>query len=123
MQQYLILSVGRDPALMHTRNTVLASAGYSVLQSFTTRDAFQTFMSRDIDLVILCHTIPEDERGKLIASMKQRSKRTPLIKINANGETDNKLVDGYVHSLDGPQALLNCVAQVLDKFSGLQFAV
>ena len=50
-------------------------------------------LSRDIDLVILCHTIPEQEKAKLIASMKERNKRTPIISIHANGEADGKLVD------------------------------
>src|SRR5438270_3762 len=76
----------------------------------------------DIDLVILCHTIPEDQKVNLIASMKQKKRRTPVISIHADGEADHELVDGYVHSLDGPEALLACIAQVLDKSSGLQFA-
>src|SRR5438552_8688159 len=56
MSQYVVLSVGRDPLLMRTRTGVLLDAGYSVLPSFTSRDAFQIFSSREIDLVILCHT-------------------------------------------------------------------
>jgi DNA-binding response OmpR family regulator len=122
MPQYLLLSVGLDPLLMRTRTTVLANAGYSVLPSFASRDAFQLFTSHDIDLVILCHTIPLGEKIKLIASMKERNRRTPLISIHADGEADTKLVDGYVHSLDGPEALLACVSQVLNKSTGLPFA-
>ena len=62
MSQYVVLSVGRDPLLMRTRTGVLLNAGYSVMPSFTSRDAFQIFSSREIDLVILCHTIPEEEK-------------------------------------------------------------
>ena len=122
MPQYLLLSVGLDPALMHIRTAVLANAGYSVYPSFAARDAFQIFTFHDIDLVILCHTIPEDQKVNLIASMRQKKRRTPVISIHADGEADHELVDGYVHSLDGPEALLACIAQVLDKSSGLQFA-
>ncbi len=122
MPPYLILSVGLDPSLMRTRTTVLANAGYSVLPSFTTRDAFQIFTSHDIDLVIICHTISKEERAQLIASMKRRNKRTPIISLHSDGEAKEELVDGYVHSLDGPEALLSCVLQVLEKSSGLQFA-
>ena len=122
MPQYLLLSVRLDPLLMHTRTNVLSDVGYSVMPSFTSRDAFQIFVSRDIDLVILCHTIPEQEKTKLIASMKERNKRTPIISIHANGEADGKLVDAYVHGLDGPETLLSCVANVLDKSGGRQIA-
>jgi DNA-binding response OmpR family regulator len=118
--QYLLLSVGRDPLLMRTRTVLLGEAGYSVMPSFTSRDAFQIFVSRDIDLVILCHTIPQSEKGKLIVSMKERNKRTPIVSIHADGETDGQLVDAYVHSLDGPEALLSCVAKILDKSTGRQ---
>ena len=122
MPQYLLLSVGLDPLLMRTRTSVLGNAGYSVMPSFTSRDAFQIFTSHDIDLVILCHTIPEQEKTKLITSMKERNKRTPIISIHADGETDGKLVDAYVHGLDGPETLLSCVATVLNKSSGRQIA-
>ena len=120
MSQYLLLSVGRDPLLMRTRTALLAEAGYSVMPSFTSRDAFQIFISSAIDLVILCHTIPQEEKSKLIVSMKERNKKTPIVCIHVDGEADGKLVDAYVHSLDGPEALLSCVAEVLDKSIGLQ---
>ncbi|HEU0049495.1 MAG TPA: hypothetical protein VFQ43_18050 [Nitrososphaera sp.] len=89
---------------------------------FASRDAFQISIYRDIDLVILCHTIPQEEKSKLIVSMKERNKKTPIVCIHVDGEADGKLVDAYVHSLDGPEAFLSCVVQVLAKSSGLQFA-
>jgi len=122
MPQYLLLSVGCDPLLMGTRTGLLVEAGYSVVPSFTSRDAFQMFISRDIDLVIICHTIPEEEKNKLIASMKERNKRTPIVSIHADGEADGELVDAYVHGLDGPVALLSCIAELLDKSIGSRIA-
>jgi len=120
--QYLLLSVGLDPLLMGIRSKLLADAAYEVMPSFTSRDALQIFISRDIDLVILCHTIPQEEKSKLIVSMKERNKKTPIVCIHVDGEADGKLVDAYVHSLDGPEALLSCVAEVLDKSIGRQIA-
>src|SRR5205823_8703716 len=122
MPQYLLLSVGRDPLLMRTRTVLLGEAGYSVMPSFTSRDAFQMFISRDIDLVIICHTIPQEEKSKLIVSMKERNQRTPIVSIHADGEADGKLVDAYVHGLDGPEALLSCIAKLLDESIGRQIA-
>jgi hypothetical protein len=52
--------------------------------------------------------------------MKERNKRTPILCIHVDGEADGMLVDAHVHSLDGPEALLSCVAEVLDKSSGRQ---
>ena len=121
MSQYVVLSVGHDPLLMRTRTGVLLNAGYSVMPSFTSRDAFQIFISHDINLVILCHTIPQEEKSKLIVSMKER-KRAPIVCIHVDGEADGKLVDAYLHSLDGPEVLLSCVAKVLDKSIGRQIA-
>ena len=107
---------------MRTRILLLGEAGYSVMPSFTSRDAFQIFISRDINLVILCHTIQQEEKSKLINSMKERNKRTPVICIHVDGEADGDLVDAYVHSLDGPESLLSCIAKVLDKSIGRQIA-
>ena len=106
---------------MRTRTVLLGEAGYSVLPSFTSRAAFQIFIARDIILVILCHTIPQEEKSKLIVSMKER-KRAPIVCIHVDGEADGKLVDAYLHSLDGPEVLLSCVAKVLDKSIGRQIA-
>ncbi|PYV98978.1 MAG: hypothetical protein DMG86_15080 [Acidobacteria bacterium] len=106
---------------MGIRSKLLADAAYEVMPSFTSREAFQIFISRDIDLVILCHTIPQEEKSKLIVSMKER-KRAPIVCIHVDGEADGKLVDAYLHSLDGPEVLLSCVAKVLDKSIGRQIA-
>src|SRR5204863_5239676 len=114
---------GRDPLLMRTRTVLLLEAGYSVMPSFTSRDAFQIFSSREIDLVILCHTIPEEEKIKLIGSIKLGNKRTPIVSIHANGETDGELVDAYVHGLDGLDALVPCITKLLDKSEGSQFVI
>src|SRR6266516_8027322 len=122
MSQYVVLSVGSDPLLMRTRTALLGEAGYSVMPSFTSRDAFLIFTSREIDLVILCHTIPEEEKIKLIGSMKVKNNRTPIISIHADGDADGALVDAYVHGLDGPEALLSCISKVLDKSDGRQIA-
>jgi DNA-binding response OmpR family regulator len=54
---------------MGIRTKLLADAGYVVMPSFTSREAFQIFVSRDIDLVILCHTIPPEEKIKSIDSI------------------------------------------------------
>src|SRR2546423_15221185 len=43
-----------------------------------------------------------------------KNKRTPIVSIHANGETDGELVDAYVHGLDGPEALLSCISKLLD---------
>lgn len=114
--------MGRDVLLMRTRTSLLRNAGYSVMPSFTSRDAFLIFSSRKIDLVILCHTISEEEKIKLIGFIRLSKTRTPVISIHANGEADAKLVDAYVHGLDGPEALLSCIAKVLDKSDGHQIA-
>jgi hypothetical protein len=53
---------------------------------------------------------------------KERNKQTPVVAIHADGEADGNLVDAYVHSLDGPEALLSCVAKALDKSTGPQIA-
>lgn len=58
MPRVVILSVGNDEALLRSRNAVLRTAGYVVIEASSPRHAMAEFIGGDFDLVILCHSIP-----------------------------------------------------------------
>jgi len=62
MQRSAILSAGRDRPLLFTRNRVLEEAGYNVTAATTSAETVERFFTGDFDLVILCHSIPIEER-------------------------------------------------------------
>jgi DNA-binding response OmpR family regulator len=115
MQTSVLLSVGSDPDLMKTRTLVLLKAGYAVRDAMTTSQALKVFEAGDFDLVIICHSIPEPERLKLITAIRASSPSAKIVVIRMDGELSAKVADETVHSLDGPEALLRTVAHTLDS--------
>lgn len=73
-----ILSVGYDHTLMPLRSMILRGAGYEVEEAYTMELARSRAESDSIDLLLLCHTLPEGDQKDLIASV-QRSHRTPPV--------------------------------------------
>src|SRR3954470_9594048 len=79
MPRNAILSAGRDRPLLFTRNRVLEEAGYSVTSTFTAADTVENFFAGDFDLVILCHSIPLEERERIAQLVHMHSPSTPVI--------------------------------------------
>ena len=79
MPRNAILSAGRDRPLLFTRNRVLEEAGYIVTASSTAAETVERFFSGDFDLVILCHSIPLEERERVATLVNMHSPSTPVI--------------------------------------------
>lgn len=65
MAETLILSVGLDPVNLFARETVLRSAGYTVVSAMSVKEAFHLFQNGDFDLMILGKTLPAKDRERL----------------------------------------------------------
>src|SRR4051812_49841514 len=79
MPRNAILSAGRDRPLLFTRNRVLEEAGYSVTPATTAAETVERFFAGDFDLVILCHSIPLEERERIAKLVRMHSPSTPVI--------------------------------------------
>jgi hypothetical protein len=55
MMPGIILAIGFDLSLMTTRDLVLQSAGYAVVEASSLKEAVDHFKSGDLDMVLLCH--------------------------------------------------------------------
>ncbi len=75
----LILAVGREPALLEYRSQILRRAGYIVDSESSVKDAIDRFKQGNFDLVLLCHTIPVQERDRLISSIQAVGSLTPVV--------------------------------------------
>jgi DNA-binding response OmpR family regulator len=109
----LLLSVGADPELMKIRSLILLNAGYAVRDATSVRQALKVFEAGDFDLVLICHSIREQERLQLIEAIRVTSSSAKIIVIRQTTANSAVLADETVHSLDGPEALLNAVAHTL----------
>src|SRR6185312_11517435 len=74
-----ILSVGYDPTLLHMRSMVLRSNGYEVKVARSLEQAEMVAESDQIDLVVICHSVPESDQEKLITAARRARRLLPIL--------------------------------------------
>ena len=107
--QSVLLNVGQEPWLLHTRELLLRSAGYIVESAHSVEDAIHRFRAGDFDLVILCHSVPAEERQRLVCLIRDHGSSTPVIFVAAGARGSS--VQGIPSD---PVGLLNAVKQTLE---------
>jgi len=75
----LLLSVGHDSALLAIRNLMLAGAGYTVISASTPQEFVTRFFDGDFDAVVLCDSLPEDQRKRMAEIVHEHSPSTPVV--------------------------------------------
>ncbi|HKD80241.1 MAG TPA: hypothetical protein VKH81_11155 [Candidatus Angelobacter sp.] len=100
-----ILSVGYDATLMPLRSMLLRGTGYVVEESYSIAKAFLRAQSDAIDLLLICHTVPENDQKKLIAFVRSVRKLLPILCIT-NQE--------FAYSADGCLSVTNSPVELLE---------
>jgi CheY-like chemotaxis protein len=112
MAMAVILSVGQDYSVLSTRTAVLRSAGYVVEQASSLTEAIDQFRSGDFDLVVLCHSMPLEERQSLIQFIRACGSLLPTLYIAPVSESiRGSLTDGTIGS--SPCELLKGIDKAL----------
>ena len=107
----LVLSVGLDPELLGTRKLVLQSAGYTVVAAFSAQGAVDRLRAGDFDLVLLCQSIPTNEKDRLALWIRASGSRIPVISISGIPCQRDAFADATV--VGDPNALLMAIGEVL----------
>ena len=85
----IVLAVGLDLSLLSTRSLVLESAGYMVVPTSSVKEAVDRFQASDFDLVVLCHSIPANDRERLTHLIRASGSLSPVVSIaKATGQQD-----------------------------------
>ena len=113
MARAILLSAGRDPSLLFTRRKVLEAAGYSVVTAATPIELISQFFSGDFDLVILCHTIPFEEKQKISSLIRGHSPSTSILALSDVLGQFWSFVDETV--ANDPVALLAAIPELIQK--------
>ena len=113
MPHTLVLAVGRDPVLLETRSQVLQAAGYTVIPERSLKKALAMFREGDFDLVLLCHSIPAQERERLTRLLREHSSRTPIVSVSCFLSALDSFADATIGN--DPKELL---AGLLELLSG-----
>ena len=86
--RFLILSAGHDSVVLKRRNAVITAAGYSVASATDSHEAVDKLLNGDFDLVVLCQSIPDDDRRRLARIISSYSPSTPIIMVS-QGQRDD----------------------------------
>jgi hypothetical protein len=81
MPRITILNAGRDRTLLFTRTRVLEEAGYIVTPAITPGEITEQFFRGDFDVIILCHSIPQEERERIAKLVRMQSPSSPVIAL------------------------------------------
>jgi CheY-like chemotaxis protein len=111
-KQLVILSVGRDPNLLRSRNQVLESSGSMVVSARSASEALEKFRDEAFDLVLICHTLPTEEQNAIRRRIHAKSHSTRVLTVVPAYEGDDPNVDTVPNT---PEALIAAVAEMAKK--------
>jgi CheY-like chemotaxis protein len=121
MPHTLVLAVGHDPVLLETRSQVLQGAGYTVIPELSLKKAVARFPEEDFDLVLLCHSIPADDRERMVRLIREHTSSTPIVCIATTLGQRDLFADATIES--DPDELLNGLHDVLSKKPGTKRSI
>lgn len=105
-----ILTISRDQVLQKTRTFILEQAGYSVSAALNDKDAIGFVEApNDIGLVLMCHSVPEASRVVLVTRIKALRPKLPILMLYNGYDPTQAKVDGSLHSLETPEAMLDMI--------------
>jgi hypothetical protein len=83
MPIFCILSLGYDDVLMPLRSLLLHQAGYLVIETYSLGEVLKRLKVGGFDLLLICHTVPVDQREAIIASIHQSQPGLPFLCLAA----------------------------------------
>lgn len=113
MPHILVLAIGHDPLLLETRSQVLQAAGYTVIPELSLKKALAKFREGDFDLVLLCHSIPAQDRQRLVRLIREHTSRTPIVSVATTLGQHDLFADGTLQS--DPNELLKGLHDISAK--------
>lgn len=120
----LILSVGHEPMLLDTRSLILRAAGYLVESALSIKQAINHLRTGDFDVVVVCHSIPSQERDRLVCLVRASGSTIPVISVvrmSASDHHSEGFADATVES--DPKKLLLGIQEALYKAKAHQLRI
>ena len=102
------MALGWDPSVLSSRCSVLGHANYIVRSGSSIDETIERLSDTDIDLVLLCHSIPIQDRDRLIKVIRSANRQIPIYLVaSAFGDSEAGLVDRILSSR--PEDLLKAL--------------
>ncbi len=115
--QPLVLCIDDAEIALRVRKLLLANAGYRVLTAASGEEGLELFNENPVDLVIADHFLTDKSGSEIAAEMKALKPEVPILVVSAAAEPPSGLefTDGFLSKGDGPDALLDAIAGLLDR--------
>jgi len=105
-----ILTISSNAELQQLRTVILRQAGYRVSAALSDEEAIRFIKTdKSINLVLLCHSVPEASRIVLVTRIKELEPTLPVLMLYNGYDPTQAQVDGSLHNLDTPEAMLNVI--------------
>ena len=109
-----ILIYGRDAQLLESRKLLLERSGARVWQAINLTEIARLDPERDIDLLILCHSLKTEQCDRALAMAQGRWPGVQCLMLTAGSRGYHPGLPGrFVDVNDGPANLLSTVAKLL----------
>jgi DNA-binding response OmpR family regulator len=113
--QPLVLCIDDAEVTLRVRKLLLTSAGYAVLTASSGEEGLEVFKKNTVDLVIADHFLSDKSGTEIAGEMKALKPQVPIMIVSGAEEAPAGLefADGFLSKLDGPDALLERIATLL----------
>jgi CheY-like chemotaxis protein len=105
-----VLCISWDPSLAKTREMLLHDAGYEVT-SAVGQESTAPVASQDVDLLVLGHSVPREQKVSLVRLFRQHS-QAPILSLLAHHQQPLPEANYWVQGGD-PAALIAQVREIL----------
>ena len=113
-----VITISRNEPLQMTRTALLRHAGYSVV-ALTSDAEVLNFISLEgrprINLILLCHSVPEASRVSLCKALKKGIPSAPILMLYNGYDPTMAEVDGRLENVHSPEAMLDTVQLLISK--------
>jgi DNA-binding NtrC family response regulator len=112
-QTATVLFVGYDDLLLKLRGNTLRAAGFRVFYASCERSAVRRARRSQVDLVLLCHSLPFEDRQDIEAAVRSIHSDVPIVVLFTGLDYPDFFADLFVHAFAGTEVLLKGLTTAL----------
>jgi CheY-like chemotaxis protein len=114
----VILCVDDETIPRTLRKLILEKQGYEVIVATSAIEALEILKAGHFDLVLTDQMMPGMTGTDLTKRIKSTMPRMPVIIISGMNELplDAEYADRFISKIEGPEALFQCIAEVLGQY-------
>jgi two-component SAPR family response regulator len=109
-----LLIYGNDSMLLTTRRLILEKVGYEVATVSTFSDAMLLVLNQQLDLLILCQSLNEEERRGMLESAYAINPQLKCAVLQFTGGHEKIANEETLEGLRGPTNLIESIRRMLN---------